>query len=48
MITTYFLLAIISILIIIVAVLLGKKLREMKDAKDLQNQNETKSAEEKK
>ena len=48
MITTYFLLAIISILIIIVAVLLGKKLREMKDAKDLQIQNETKSAEEKK
>ena len=34
MITTYVLLTLISIAIIIVAVILGKKLRDMKDASD--------------
>lgn len=45
MVTTYFLLAIISIVIIIVAVILGKKLRDMKDAKDLLKQEEDKKEE---
>lgn len=34
MITTYFFLAVSSIVIIVAAVLLGKKAREMKDASD--------------
>lgn len=34
MITTYFVMALISIVIIIAAVVLGKKLRDIKDASD--------------
>lgn len=42
MVTSYFLLALISIAIIIAAVILGKKLRDFKDSKDL---NKTKDSE---